>query len=109
GVLGPAGAIGDEEIEIPIVVVIEEEGPLGVANMGQADFTGSVLEGAVALVAEEEVAAAGAGEVQVLKPVVPRVGEDGGDADAVAHGDAGLPGDVREGAVAVVTVQRVGA
>ncbi len=78
------------------------------ADVAQARFPRSVLEGAVALVAEEEVAAAGAGDVQVLPAVVPRVGKDGGGADAVPHGDTGLVSHVGEGAVAVVAVQGIG-
>src|SRR5262249_22074521 len=107
--VGPLGGVGDEEIEIAIVVIVEKESPLGMADVVQAGLLGGLLEGAVALVAVKEIAAPGAGDIQVLPTVVPGVGKDGGHADAVAHADAGLLRHVGEGAVLVVAVQGVAA
>src|SRR4051794_9905504 len=102
--MSPLGGVGDKEVEIAVVVIVEEEGPLGVTDMLQARLLGGILERAVAPVAEEEVAAPRAGDVQVLQALVPGVGKDSSDADAVAHADACLGGHIGEGAVTVVAV-----
>src|SRR5262249_38054111 len=107
--LSPLGRVGDEQVEIPVVVVVEENRPLRVADMLQARRLGDLLEDAATLVAEEEVAAARAGDEQILAAVVPGVGEDGGDANAVAHANARLLRDVREAAVAVIAEQGIAA
>ena len=79
-----------KQVEVAVVVVVEEDGRLRMADVVQAGLLGDVGEGAVAVVAEQDVAAARAGHEQVLVAVVVVVGEGGGHADAVAQADAGL-------------------
>ena len=71
----------------------------------QTRFLRNLLELAVAKILEEHVAAAGAGDEEVLAAVVVVIGPGGGDADAVAQADAGPLGHVLEGAVAFVFVE----
>ena len=105
---GPAAGVGEEEIELAVVVVVEEDGGLEVADPGEPGGRGDVLERAVAAVVEQHVAAPRAGHEQRLPAGVVVVGEGGPDADAVAKAHARLGGDVGEGAVAVVAEQGVG-
>jgi hypothetical protein len=75
--------------------------------MGQPGLGRDVGEGAIAVVAEEHVAAARARHVQVRLAVVVVVHPGRGHADAVAQRHAGLGGDLLEGAVPLVAVQGI--
>ena len=100
----PDDVVGDEEVEPPVAVEVDEGGGdrpqravLRVAAR-EAGGLGDVLEGAVAVVAEERVAAQ-AGDEEVGVAVVVVVA--GGDAEVVAPpGHARRLGHVGEGAVA---------
>ena len=74
---------------------------------GGARGLGGVLEGAVALVEEEEVRVHVVGDVEVDLAVAVEVGGDDAEAVAVGPADARRVGHVGEGAVAVVAVEEV--
>ena len=99
--------VGDEEVEVAVAVVVEK-GAAGVpagGALGEAGFRGDVGEGAVAVVAVEDVLAVVGDE-----EVVPAVVVDIADAAALTPsgvGQAGREGDVGKGAVAVVLEQSV--
>ncbi len=76
-------------------------------HQSEAGLAGDVFEGAVAAVAKEDVAAARAGDEQVLASVVFIIGPRGAHADAVAEADAGLLRHILEGAVALVAIEDV--
>ena len=94
--------VGDEEVEMAVAVVVEE-GAAGVPTGGgleEAGFGGDVGEGAVAVVAVEDVLAV-VGDEEVV-PAVVVVVADAAALSPAAAGEAGFSGDVGEGAVAVV-------
>ncbi len=101
----PDQITADEEVQIAVAIVVEEAGAGGPAAAGDAGLFSDVGEGAVAVVAEQRVAAE-IGDVEVWIAVVVIVA--GGHAHAVvAVLHAGLFGDISEGAVAVVAVEAV--
>jgi hypothetical protein len=106
---GPLGRVGHQEVEQAVVVEVEEDGGLRVADVANPGAGGQVGEGAVAVVVEEHVAAARAGDEEVLVAVVVVVGKGGGHAHAVPEGHAGLVGHVLEGAIPLVAKERAGA
>src|SRR5262245_13649075 len=66
---------------------------------------GHIREGAVAVVAEEDVSAAGTGDVEVGMAVIIVLAPGGRNTDAVPEPHAGLFCHVFEGAIALVAVQ----
>src|SRR5262249_28452130 len=96
-------------VQQSVVVEVEKDGGLRVSDVRESGLRGDVFEGAVALVAEEDVAAARAGDEEVEVAVVVVIHEGGGDAHAIAEADAGFVGDFLEGAVAVIAAQGVAA
>src|SRR5437870_7018920 len=104
---GPMRRVGEKQIEIAVVVVIEKHRGLRMADVAQPGFRRDVFEGAVPPVVEQRVPAPGAGYEQVGPTVVVVVGERGPDGDPIAQRDPRLRGDVDERAVALVAVQGV--
>src|SRR5258705_1680924 len=102
----PLDVIGDDEIEPAIFVVVKPSGAGGPATfIGDSGFGGDVGERAVAIVAIEDAAAV-SGHVDVREAVIVEVTD--GDALAVMSfaRESGFFGDIGEGAVAIVVVQR---
>ena len=94
------------QVEPAVVVVVEPDGARRPAGRGDTGFVGDVGEGAVAVVLVERAAPVG-GDQDVWVAVVVVVGNGAAHPELAAAGDAGLVGDVGEGAVAVVLVERV--
>src|SRR5437773_10377443 len=79
--------VGEKQIEIAVVVVIEKHRGLRMADVAQPGLRRDVFEGAVPPVVEQRVPAPGAGYEQVGPTVVVVVGERGPDGDPIALGD----------------------
>jgi len=101
--------VAHQEIEQAIVVVIEEKGARGMRGSGDASFAGDVAEVPVAVVFEEQIAAAHGGHEQVGVTVVIDVRKSGGDADKPRDAYARLRGDVLELAAAKILPKLVAA
>ncbi len=99
--------VDEKEIEQTVVVVVEEDGAGGVADIVEARFLRDVPEVALPVVLEEDVSAAHGRDVKVRISVVVDVGERGRHADPVLHGDACRLSDVDELAVAQVLPELV--
>ena len=102
---------GDVEIEQAVAVVVEPDRAVAVHPATEAGALGDVLEAAAVDVAEQREVAV-AIDQHVLAAVVVDVAPDGAHRDAFARaievGEPGRGGDVLEGAVAAVAVERVG-
>ncbi len=100
----PLHVVGDEQVQLAVLVVVEEGRAGAEASAAGPGLRGDVGEAAVALVVEEPVAAE-AGEVDVHPAVVVVVG---GRAAQPVHRDveAGPAREVRERAVTVVAIER---
>ena len=110
---GLAVEVGDHEVEEAVVVVVAEVGPhaglrAAVAAVAHPRQQGHVGEGAVAVVAVEEVGGLVVGHEDVHVAVAVVVG--GGEAHPLARGieDPGRGGDVGKGAVTGIAVEDVG-
>ena len=102
---GPVHIIRDEQIEMPIAVVVEPRGRCREPGRADARACGHVHERAAARVVEQTVAVQ-AGDVQIRTPVVVVVGRR--DAEPVhLDSEARRRRDVGERAVVVVAVQGV--
>src|SRR5262245_11553687 len=106
-VRSPGRRVRDQQIEEAIVVIVEENGGLGMADAVQSGFLGDILKLAVAQIAKEHVTTARAGDEQIWMAVVIIVSPGGGHADAVAQGDTSVFRHVYEGAVPFVEVEGV--
>ena len=95
-----------EQIELAVVVVVEPHRARRPSWRRQAGLVGDVREGAVAVVAIQRAAPV-RGDENVGVAVVVVVGHRTAHAELFAAADAGRVGDVREGAIAVVAIQRV--
>src|SRR6185436_16911605 len=88
------GVVGDEEVEVPVAVVVEPGAARGVVAAGteQAGLFGDIGECAVAVVVEEEIARP-TGDEEVVEAVVVVIGDgDSGGPDAAAQ--ASFRGDI---------------
>jgi hypothetical protein len=107
----PMAVVHDEQVEQPVVVVVEParaDGPhLLSMGMGAADtgFGGDVGEGSVAVIAKELVAR-DVGDEDVGVSIVVEV-PDGHSHAVACTGDASLLSDVAEGAVVVIAEETV--
>src|SRR5580658_4425014 len=101
-IVGVHADIADEKIEESIVIVIEEERSRGMGHQAEAGFFGNIMEVAVAIVLEEDVAAANRGDKQILAAIVINIGKRRAHADASRQTDAGLLCDVLELAAAEI-------
>ena len=99
--------VGHEEVEVAVAVDVAPGDPHAGAAVDDAGRGRPLAEGAVALVVVEGVLPELVGDVEVGPAVVVVVGPGGGHAPARVA-DACVPGDVGEGAVAVVAVERAG-
>jgi hypothetical protein len=94
--------VGDEEVEVAVTVVVKE-GAAGVpASFGleKAGLTGDIGEGAIAVVAVEDVLAV-VGDKEVVEAVVVVVADAAALTPSAAT-QAGLEGDIGEGAIAII-------
>ncbi len=108
-VVGVAANVAHEEVEQAVVVVVEEDGARGVADVVHARLLRDVLEVPVPVVLEEDVAAADRRDEQVHVAVVVDVREGGRDADPIGQRHARFLRDVPEPAVAEVLPELVAA
>ena len=100
----PVDVVGDEEIELAVVVVVEPHGAGGKSGIGDAGFGGHIGKLAVAQIAEEMIRSEG-GDVDVVVAVVVVVA-DGAAQPVHFDRESGLPGHVGERAVFVVVIER---
>ena len=81
--IGVAVLVGDVEVEVAVLVVVEPHGADALARIGEPNFRGNVFE-ASGLVQEERVRTITKGDEQVEIPVRIEVDEGG-----LAHGARG--------------------
>src|SRR5271166_1664336 len=99
---GVLSDVQHQQIEQPIMVVIEENSSGGMRGPVDARFARDVAEVSVAVVFEKHIAATHGGNEQIGVSVVIDVSKSGGDADAARHADACFLRDVLEFASAQV-------
>ncbi len=104
---GKAGPVGDEQVEVPVAVVVCPGGGAAPAGVAHPGGLGDVAEALADLVAEQDVGAVGE-DVEVLEAVVVVVCPDRAAGPGVGQGDVGGVLREREGAVAVVAVELAG-
>ncbi len=106
---GVLADVADEEIEKAVIVVVEEESAGGMGDEAEAGFLGDVGEMAVAVVVEQDIAAAHGGDEEVRETVVINVRKSSADADPAGQADAGFLGDVLEFSTAEILPELVAA
>src|SRR6516162_5989500 len=98
---------GREDVQVAVVVVIEGPARKAALRTGYAHFGSNVGERAVAIVVEQLRSRVGISREEVGIAVVVIVDPSGPFADLLFALDAGLGGDLLEGAVAPISVQAV--
>src|ERR1035441_9805444 len=100
--------VGDEEVEAPVAIVIDETAARGPADVvvPEAGFARDIGEGTVAVVVKQDIVSPESDEEIDEAIVVVVAGTD--SLSPAGEGDAGLLGDVGEGAVMQIAVEMAG-
>ena len=102
-----AAVVGDVEVHVPIVVVILRYRALGESHAVDPGGVADLLEGSVTVVVEKLARSIFIADEEIEVPVVVDVRPGACLCTGRGYGQAGFPGDVGEGSIAVVAQQRL--